>query len=148
MTAPNSEAVQRCIRKAMTNAEIDPVEVDAINGHLTATTMDRVEIQNWSIALGRKGQDFPYINSLKCLIGHCLAASGSIESVATVLQLKEGFIFGNINCEDLHPEIEALVSRDRIPTKTLDYSPKIIAKASFGFGDVNACIIFKKYKSI
>ncbi|PKV51328.1 3-oxoacyl-(acyl-carrier-protein) synthase [Aquimarina sp. MAR_2010_214] len=145
MTAPNSEAVQHCIRKAVTNAEIDPGEIDAINGHLTATTMDSIEIQNWSIALGRKGQDFPYINSLKSMVGHCLAASGSIESVATVLQLKEDFIFGNINCEDLHPEIENMVSRDRIPTKTFDYSPKIIAKASFGFGDVNACVIFKKY---
>lgn len=145
MTAPNSEAVQHCIRKAIINAEIDPGEIDAINGHLTATTMDSVEIQNWCIALERKGRDFPYINSLKGLVGHCLAASGSIESVATVLQLKDDFIFGNINCEDLHPEIENLVSRDRIPTKTFDYSPKIIAKASFGFGDVNACVIFKKY---
>ncbi|WP_108807564.1 beta-ketoacyl-[acyl-carrier-protein] synthase family protein [Aquimarina spinulae] len=145
MTAPNSEAVQHCIRKAVADAGIDPGEIDAINGHLTATTMDSVEIQNWCIALGRKGQGFPYINSLKSMVGHCLAASGSIESVATVLQLKEDFIFGNINCEDLHPEIENLVSRDRIPTKTFDYSPKIIAKASFGFGDVNACVIFKKY---
>lgn len=145
MTAPNSDAVQYCIRKAVTDAGIDPGEIDAINGHLTATTMDSVEIQNWCMALGRKGQDFPYINSLKSLVGHCLAASGSIESVATVLQLKENFIFGNINCEDLHPEIEKWVSRDRIPTKTLDYAPNIIAKASFGFGDVNACVIFKKY---
>ncbi|MBG6129540.1 3-oxoacyl-(acyl-carrier-protein) synthase [Aquimarina sp. EL_43] len=145
MTAPNNDAVQYCIRKAVTHAGIDPGEIDAINGHLTATTMDSVEIQNWCIALGRKGQDFPYINSLKSLVGHCLAASGSIESVATVLQLKENFIFGNINCEDLHPEIENWVSRDRIPTKTLDYAPNIIAKASFGFGDVNACVIFKKY---
>ncbi|WP_074406173.1 beta-ketoacyl-[acyl-carrier-protein] synthase family protein [Aquimarina megaterium] len=145
MTAPNSEAVQHCIRKAVADAGIDPKEIDAINGHLTATTMDSVEIQNWCSALGRKGQGFPYINSLKSMVGHCLAASGSIESVATVLQLKEDFIFGNINCEDLHPEIENLVSRDRIPTKTFDYSPKIIAKASFGFGDVNACVIFKKY---
>ncbi|EZH75661.1 beta-ketoacyl-ACP synthase [Aquimarina atlantica] len=145
MTAPNSDAVQYCIRKAVTDAEIDPGEIDAINGHLTATTMDSAEIQNWCMALERKGQDFPYINSLKSMVGHCLAASGSIESVATVLQLKENFIFGNINCEDLHPEIEKWVSRDRIPTKSLDYTPNIIAKASFGFGDVNACVIFKKY---
>ncbi|WP_109853220.1 beta-ketoacyl synthase [Aquimarina sp. AU58] len=145
MTAPNSEAVQHCIRKAVADAGIDPGKIDAINGHLTATTMDSVEIQNWCIALERKGQDFPYINSLKSMVGHCLAASGSIESVATVLQLKEDFIFGNTNCEDLHPEIENWVSRDRIPTKTLDYAPNIIAKASFGFGDVNACVIFKKY---
>ncbi len=145
MTAPNSEAVQRCITKAVDNSGIHPDDIDAINGHLTATTKDPVEIQNWCKALGRQGADFPYVNSLKSLVGHCLAASGSIESVATVLQLKENFIFGNINCEDLHPEIASIVHRDQIPTKTLDFSANIIAKASFGFGDVNACVIFKKY---
>ena len=145
MTAPNNQAVQRCIRKAIDNAGIQPVDIDAINGHLTATNKDADEIQNWCQALERKGQDFPYINSLKSLVGHCLAASGSIESVATILQLKENYVFGNINCEDLHPEIASLISRDRVPVQTINFSPNIIAKASFGFGDVNACIIFKKY---
>lgn len=120
-------------------------DIDAINGHLTATTKDVAEIENWCEALDRKGKDFPYINSLKGLVGHCLAASGSIESVATVLQLKEGFVFGNKNCEDLHPEIEALIDREKVPTKTVLKPINIAVKASFGFGDVNACIIFKKY---
>ncbi len=145
MTAPNNEAVQQCIIRAIENSGIQSNDIDAINGHLTATIKDSAEIQNWCKALGRQGTDFPYINSLKSLVGHCLAASGSIESVATILQLKENFIFGNINCEDLHPEIQSLVDRDKIPTKTLDFSANIIAKASFGFGDVNACVIFKKY---
>lgn len=145
MTAPNSTAVRRCIAQAVSNAGIDPTDIDAINGHLTATAKDPVEIENWTMALGRSGKDFPYINSLKSMIGHCLAASGSMECVATVLQLKNEFIFGNINCEDLHPEIEKIIPRDRVPQQTLAVSPKIIAKASFGFGDVNACVIFKKY---
>ncbi|GGX03009.1 beta-ketoacyl-[acyl-carrier-protein] synthase family protein [Aquimarina muelleri] len=145
MTAPNNEAVQRCIRKAIDNASIQSEDIDVINGHLTATIKDVDEIQNWCEALKRKGEDFPYINSLKSMVGHCLAASGSIESVATVLQLKENYVFGNINCEDLHPEIASLINREKIPTRTLDFSPNIIAKASFGFGDVNACVIFKKY---
>ncbi|WP_299436347.1 beta-ketoacyl-[acyl-carrier-protein] synthase family protein [uncultured Aquimarina sp.] len=145
MTAPNSLAVKECIKQAVINSGIHVNDVDVINGHLTATTKDTIEIQNWSEALGRKGKDFPYINSLKSMVGHCLAASGSIESVATVLQLKEDFVFGNINCEDLHPEIEAIVARERIPTKTLSKHVNIAVKASFGFGDVNACIIFKKY---
>lgn len=145
MTAPNNQAVQRCIRKAIDNAGIQSGDIDAINGHLTATGKDIDEIQNWCKALKRKGENFPYINSLKSMVGHCLAASGSIESVATVLQIKENYIFGNINCEDLHPEIASLINRNKIPTHTLDFSPNIIAKASFGFGDVNACVIFKRY---
>lgn len=146
MTAPNSTAVQRCITAAIHNSGISPFEINAINGHLTATTKDSLEIENWTKALGRSGNDFPYINSLKSMTGHCLSAAGSIESIATVLQLHENFIFGNANCEDLHPEITTLIDSSRIPSKTIETNPNIIAKASFGFGDVNACVIFKKFK--
>ncbi|WP_448636477.1 beta-ketoacyl-[acyl-carrier-protein] synthase family protein [Pedobacter panaciterrae] len=145
MTAPNSIAVQRCIKGALQNAGIKAGEVDAINGHLTATSKDATEIQNWSIALNRKGSDFPYINSLKSTIGHCLSAAGSIECVASILQLHHDFIFPNINCEDLNPEISDAIDFNRIPQQLLNTNVNIVAKASFGFGDVNACIILKKY---
>lgn len=147
MTAPNSTAVQRCITNAIHNSDISPDAIDAINGHLTATTKDSLEIENWTKALGRKGTDFPFINSLKSMTGHCLSAAGSIESIASVLQLHEGFIFGNTNCEDLHPEITTLINASKVPLKTINSNPKIMAKASFGFGDVNACIIFKKFQN-
>ena len=145
LTAPNAEAVQKCITNALTDAKISPHEIDLINGHLTATSKDALEIKNWTKALQRKGNDFPYINSLKSMVGHCLAAAGAIESVASVLQLKEQFVFPNTNCEDLHPEISALISWDKIPQKAIEKKINMIAKASFGFGDVNACVIFKKY---
>ncbi len=145
MTAPNSIAVQRCIREAIENAGIQPSDVDSINGHLTATTKDPTEIENWSKALNRKGTDFPYVNSFKGLFGHCLSAAGSIESVGTILQFKENQIFGNVNCEEIHPEITDLVDASKIPRKTISHPTKTIAKASFGFGDVNACVIFKAF---
>lgn len=145
MTAPNSVAVQRCIKEAIKNAGITSKDIDAINGHLTATTKDSLEITNWTEALSRKGLDFPYINSLKSMTGHCLSAAGSVESVAAILQLHHGFIFPNINCEDLHSEIEAVIDRSKIPTKIINKELNIIAKASFGFGDVNACVLFKKF---
>ncbi|SDE30373.1 3-oxoacyl-(acyl-carrier-protein) synthase [Pricia antarctica] len=145
MTAPNSEAVQRCIIEAVRNSGIKNSDIDTINGHLTATAKDALEIENWSRALDRSGPNFPYINSFKGLFGHCLAAAGSIECVASVLQFEKNQIFGNVNVEDLHPEIEEQVDRIKIPLKTIDYTPKILAKASFGFGDVNACVIFKRF---
>ena len=145
MTAPNAIAVQKCIINAVKNADIKCGEIDAINGHLTATTKDPLEIENWTKALQRKGKEFPIINSLKSMIGHCLAASGSIENVATVLQLKHQFIFPNINCNEVHPAILKLISEEKIPKKLLRKKINIVAKASFGFGDVNGCIIFKKY---
>ena len=146
MTAPNSVAVQKCILDAITNSGISANDIDAINGHLTATSKDTLEIKNWTEALQRKGDNFPYINSLKSMVGHCLSAAGSIESVASVLQIYHDFIFPNINCEDLNPEITALISGTKIPLKIIEKEINIVAKASFGFGDVNGCIIFKKYK--
>ena len=145
LTAPNSGAVQRCITNALVDAQISSNEIDLINGHLTATSKDGLEIENWTKALQRKGTQFPYINSLKSMVGHCLAAAGAIESVASVIQLKEQFMFPNINCEDIHPEISALIAREKVPQKAIEKKINIIAKASFGFGDVNACVIFKKY---
>ena len=146
MTAPNPIAVQKCIKDAIANAGIHSSEIDAINGHLTATSKDSLEIQNWSEALERNGTDFPYINSLKSMVGHCLSGAGSLESVASVLQLHHGFIFPNINCDDLHPEIIAVIDEARIPRKMIEKEIKIVAKASFGFGDVNGCVIFKKFE--
>jgi 3-oxoacyl-(acyl-carrier-protein) synthase len=145
MTAPNPIAVQKCIKSAIENAGINPNDIDAINGHLTATSKDSLEIENWTVALGRSGVDFPYINSLKSLVGHCLSGAGSVESVASVLQLYHGFVFPNINCEDINPEITALIDASKIPQKLIEKELNIIAKASFGFGDVNSCVIFKRF---
>ena len=140
MTAPNPESVARCIRGAVDDAGIDPGAVDAINGHLTATYADPHEVQSWSRALERGPDDFPYINSTKSMIGHCLGAAGTIETIAAVLELQNGYLHPSINCEDLHPEI-APYERS-IVRQYMDFPEiKTIAKASFGFGDVNSCLV-------
>ncbi|MEJ2162719.1 MAG: beta-ketoacyl synthase N-terminal-like domain-containing protein [Robiginitalea sp.] len=146
MTASNNRAVQRCISRSLSDANITPEEIDAINGHLTATTKDAVEVSNWCEALGRYGSDFPFINSFKDVLGHGLAASGSMECVAAILQINAGVLFGNHNAEDLHPEVSGLIDPEKVPTRTITRQSQIIAKASLGFGDVNACVIFKNYK--
>lgn len=148
MTAQNNRAVQRCITQAMSASGISADQIDLISGHLTATTRDAAEIENWVCSLNRKGRDFPYLNSIKGMIGHCLSAAGSIECVAAMLQLSEGFVFPNLNCEDLQPEITALVDTEKIPQRVIGFRPSVIAKASFGFGDVNACVIFKTYPPV
>jgi 3-oxoacyl-[acyl-carrier-protein] synthase I len=146
MTAPNPEAVQRCIKDAVENAGINTADIDLINGHLTATAKDATEINNWATALNRKGNDFPIIHSLKSMTGHCLGAAGAIESVAAVLGLYNGFIFPSVNCEDVHPEIATLIDPEKIPQRFIETNKlQVIAKASFGFGDINTCIILKKY---
>ena len=146
MTAPNADAVQRCIVDAVKDSGVNTNEIDLINGHLTATIKDPDEINNWVKALKLEGNNFPYIQSTKSMIGHCLAAAGAIESVASIIQLQEGFIAPTINCENLHPEILELIDEDKIARKLIKKELNLIAKASFGFGDVNACVIFEKYK--
>jgi 3-oxoacyl-(acyl-carrier-protein) synthase len=145
MTAPASPGVIRCITDAVANSGIDPRAIDLISGHLTATAADSTEIQNWCLALGRNGRNFPPVNSLKSMIGHSLSAAGSIESVAAVLQIVHQFIHPNINLEDPNPEILRQIDPDCLPVKAVEKELKTVAKANFGFGDVNACLIFSKY---
>lgn len=145
MTAPNSYAVQKCIKDALINAKLPAHKIDFINGHLTATKMDAIEIENWIAALELKSENFPKINSLKGMIGHPLAAAGSIELVATILQLKNDFIFGNRNLKTLHPIIKNKLSEAHFPIKSIAHKVNYALKASFGFGDVNAVTVIKKF---
>lgn len=144
MTAQSAYSVRRCIRDAVTRAGITANDIDYINGHLTATMADPNEIGNWSAALERGPGAFPYINSTKSMIGHALGASGGLELVATVLQMTKNFVHPSINCEDFNPEIKDFARH--VPSKSIEAEIKIAAKASFGFGDVNSCIILKSWR--
>ncbi|HVW96866.1 MAG TPA: beta-ketoacyl-[acyl-carrier-protein] synthase family protein [Mucilaginibacter sp.] len=146
MTAPNSTGVIRCIRDAVEQSGIKGKTIDLISGHLTATIADKTEIQNWSTALGLSKPNFPMVNSLKSMVGHSLSAAGSIETVAAVLQVANDFVHPNINIEDPNPEILNLVSLENVPAKMIKKEVNIVAKANFGFGDVNSCLIISKYK--
>ncbi len=145
MTAPNPDGVRRCISATLADAGIDPAEVDAINGHLTATGADPREVAAWAAALERTPDRLPPITSTKSMIGHTLGAAGAIESVACIQMLLGGYVHPSINCEDVHPEIEAYAGS--IP-HTLRQVPELetLIKASFGFGDVNACVVYRKWK--
>jgi 3-oxoacyl-(acyl-carrier-protein) synthase len=146
MTAPNPTSVQRCIGDALADAGIRPDEVDAINGHLTATGADPKEVGSWATALGREPGQLPPITATKSMIGHALGAAGGIESVASILMVEHGYVHPCINCEDIHPEIEkhaASIPHSMLEVPDLD----ILVKAGFGFGDVNACLVFKRYKA-
>jgi 3-oxoacyl-(acyl-carrier-protein) synthase len=144
MTAPNPTGVRRCIQGALADAGIGGREVDLVNGHLTATGADPAEVVAWSDALGRGPGEFPALTATKSLIGHTLGAAGAIECVATLVMLAGRFAHPCANCEDLHPAIapfEASIPREarELP------AARIAVKAGFGFGDVNACIVFRRW---
>jgi 3-oxoacyl-(acyl-carrier-protein) synthase len=144
MTAPNQESVQRCIRGALAAAAIDPGEIDAISGHLTATGADPKEVASWVKALEHTEESFPTITSTKSMIGHALGAAGALESVACILMLRDRFVHPSINCEDVHPEIEAYAGSIPHVVREMPELNTMI-KAGFGFGDVNACAIFRRW---
>lgn len=145
MTAPNRNGIIRCVHAALKQANLTGADIDGINGHLTSTMADPIEVSSWVQALGRSGSDFPYINSLKSMVGHGLGAAGAMESVATVLQLYHGFFHASLNSEDLHEDISAVIDKEKVPQKTIENTNfDTLIKANFGFGDVNTCIIFKK----
>jgi 3-oxoacyl-(acyl-carrier-protein) synthase len=144
MTAPNPAGVERCIRAALGDGGLEPGRIDVVNGHLTATGADPREVASWARALGRGPERFPLLTATKSLIGHALGAAGGIECVASVLMAEGDFVHASLNCEDVHPEIEpfagAIVHQSRpAPVGT-------VAKAGFGFGDVNAVVVFGKWK--
>ena len=147
MTAPNPEGIIRCIQQALHNSGVHADKIDLINGHLTATGADKLEIENWAKGLGLKEGNFPPINSLKSMIGHCLSAAGSIEIVAVILQIVYGFIHPNINLEDPNPAIEAITGSASLPVSKIEKDLNVVVKANFGFGDVNTCLFFSKYKN-
>ncbi len=147
MTKPNINGAHRCLKMAMDSSGIEPDEVDLVCGHLTSTIGDTIEVKNWSDVLKRKGMDFPYINSLKSMIGHCLGAAGAIELVAGILQMKQNFVHASLNSEELHPEITDVVDRTRIPLQRVDTQVDVVAKSSFGFGDVNSCLVLRDWKN-
>jgi 3-oxoacyl-(acyl-carrier-protein) synthase len=144
MTAPNPLGVRRCIRAALADAGLEPHQIDAISGHLTATGADPNEVAAWADALDRTPDRLPPITSTKSMIGHALGAAGAIESVASIQMLLGSHVHPSINCEDVHPGIEAYSGS--IP-HVLRPMPELttIVKASFGFGDVNACVVFRKW---
>src|SRR5271157_4968615 len=143
ITASNPEGIQRCVKQAVEVAKVKPEDIDYINGHLTGTGADAKEIKCISAALGRNLAEMPWINATKSLIGHGLGAAGSMESVATILQLVNGFLHPSINCEDFNPEIAEL--RPRVPQTAVRAHSRIAMKTSFGFGDVNACVLFRRW---
>ena len=147
MTIGNQKGMERCIKMALKDCKLEPYDIDLISGHLTSTIGDVIEMRSWAKAGRYTADKFPYINSTKSMIGHSLSASGSIESISAILQLYHDFIHPSLNAFPLHEEIAPFIDTRKIPSKIIENAGlNVVAKLSLGFGDVNACVIFKKWK--
>ncbi len=142
MTFPNPDGVAKCIRTVLKDSGVSPSRISLINGHLTSTGADPREVGSWIKALELPLEKFPLIQSTKSMIGHTLGAAGALECAAVVDQIVHGYVHPSINSEDVHPQIPV---GNSIPHAMVKKELEYVIKASFGFGDVNGCVLFKRW---
>ena len=138
---PDGNGAVRAMLAALEDAGVEPEDVDYINAHGTSTPLNDVtETKAIKQVFGEDAYRIP-ISSTKSMIGHLLGASGAIESVATILTIKDGYIHPTINLEVPDPECDL----DYVPNVGRRAEVRIALKNSFGFGGQNACLVFGKY---
>ncbi len=145
MTMSNYDATKKVIARSLQDAGLEGTDIDLICGHLTATIADPKEVIAWKEALDLSYDNFPMINSLKSMTGHCFSATGSIEMVASMLQLHHQFIHPNINIDEVHPDISSQINEKAVVQELVEKEINHVIKANLAFGDVNTCLVVKKW---
>lgn len=137
----DGEGMANTMKQAMENAGIFPDEVDYINAHGTSTELnDRAETFAIKKVFGDKAFKIP-VSSSKSMLGHTIGAAGAIESIITILSIRNDLIHPTINLDQPDPELDL----DFVPHQFRKKIVRVALSNSFGFGGHNACLVFKKY---
>jgi 3-oxoacyl-[acyl-carrier-protein] synthase II len=142
VTAPEPDGLgaAQAMRRALHNARIDPQQVDYINAHATSTPAgDIAETYAIKHVFGEYAPSVP-ISSVKSMIGHLTGAAGAVEAAATILALQNGSIPPTINLEEPDPECDL----DYVPNVARPADIQLAISNSFGFGGVNAVLVFRR----
>lgn len=141
ITAPpeDGEGAVRCMELAIKDAGVSKDEVEYINAHATSTMADAIETKAIKRVFGDRAYGIP-ISSTKSMTGHLLGAAGGIEAVFSVLAIHRGVVAPTINLEHPDPECDL----DYVPNQARDMPVRVALSNSFGFGGVNACLLFKR----
>ncbi len=133
---PEGEGMARAMMLALAAARVDPRAVDYVNAHGTGTLQnDRIE----ALAIARVlGAGRVPISSTKSLVGHTMAAAGSLEAVASILALHHGLIPPTANLREVDPEIPF----DCVPNIARPAPIEVALTNSFGFGGQNVSLVF------
>ena len=136
MVSPSGEGGERCMQIALEMS--GHKEVDYINAHGTSTPAgDITELNAIKNVFGDK---IPWISSTKSLSGHSLGAAGVQEAIYGLIMMKEGFIVGSANIENLDEGAEPFpIVRENFSSEL-----RCFLSNSFGFGGTNATLIFEK----
>ncbi|HEX3289148.1 MAG TPA: 3-oxoacyl-ACP synthase KasB [Mycobacterium sp.] len=136
---PNGEQAGHAMTRAIQLAGLKPTDIDHINAHATGTSVgDVAEGQAINNAMaGHK----PAVYAPKSALGHSVGAVGAVESILTVLALKNGVIPPTLNLKNLDPEIDLDVVAGSPRPGNYNYA----INNSFGFGGHNVALAFGKY---
>ena len=127
----------RAIESALLQAGIDPREIGHINAHAASTPAgDLSEAEAIRLVFGERAAAIP-VTSIKGAIGHCMGASGALETVAAVLSLVEQRIPPTRNYRNPDPAI----GLDVVGGEPRDAAFSYMTKHSFGLGGQNACLV-------
>ncbi|MDX1444134.1 MAG: beta-ketoacyl-ACP synthase I [Gammaproteobacteria bacterium] len=137
MVAPSGEGAERCMKMAMATVDGD---IDYLNTHGTSTPAgDKAELGAVRNVFGDK---VPAFSSTKSLSGHSLGAAGVHEAIYCLLMMREGFLAGSANIENLDEAAQDLP----ILRETREAQIERAMSNSFGFGGTNATLVFQRYR--
>jgi 3-oxoacyl-[acyl-carrier-protein] synthase II len=130
-----------CMREALADARIDPEDVDYINAHGTSTAVnDSIETLAIKRAFGESAYRVP-ISSTKSMMGHLIAAAGSVEAIICLLSIRDGVVPPTINLD--HPDADC--DLDYIPHTARRKAVDVALTNSFGFGGQNIALILRRF---
>tara|TARA_B100000029_G_scaffold514962_1_gene619838 strand:- start:2022 stop:2852 length:831 start_codon:yes stop_codon:yes gene_type:complete len=138
---PNGNGAKSAMINALSYANIGPNRIDYINTHGTSTQLNDMIETN---AIKNVFKDHAYnisLNSTKSMTGHLLGAAGAIESIASILAIKDSIIPPTINYKNYDSKCDLNYTPNKAMIKKCQYA----ISNTFGFGGHNASIIFKKY---
>jgi beta-ketoacyl ACP synthase len=136
---PNGEQAGHAMTRAIELAGLTPGDIDHVNAHATGTVVGDVAE---SVAINRAlGNHKPAVYAPKSALGHSVGAVGAVESILTVLALRDGIIPPTLNLKNLDPEIDL----DVVAGGARPGNYKYAINNSFGFGGHNVALAFGKY---
>lgn len=143
ITAPPEDGAGAvaCMERALQDGGVSKSSVGYINAHGTSTFADQVETQVIKKVFGEQAYSIP-VSSTKSMTGHLLGAAGGIEAVFSILALQQGIIPPTINLDNPDPECDL----DYVPNKSRACSIDMAISNAFGFGGVNACLVFRRWQ--
>ncbi|AXS42589.1 beta-ketoacyl-ACP synthase II [Breoghania sp. L-A4] len=142
ITAPaeDGDGAFRCMSAALNRAGIEPSQIDYVNAHGTSTPLgDEIELRAVTRLMGDAVSKLT-MSSTKSSIGHLLGAAGAVETIFSVLAIRDNVAPPTINLDN--PSVETEI--DLVPHTAKPKQIDIALSNSFGFGGTNASLVFRR----